>query len=33
MPHVKAGRLKVLAVGTRERDPVIPDIPTFIEEG
>ena len=33
MPHVKAGRLKVLAVGTRERDPVIPDIPTFMEEG
>jgi tripartite-type tricarboxylate transporter receptor subunit TctC len=33
MPHVKAGRLKVLAVGTRERDPVIPDIPTFIQEG
>jgi len=32
MPHVKAGRLKVLAVGTRERDPVIPDIATFIEE-
>jgi len=32
LPHVKAGRLKVLAVGTRERDPVIPDIPTFIEE-
>jgi tripartite-type tricarboxylate transporter receptor subunit TctC len=33
MPHIRAGRLKVLAVGTRERDPVIPDIPTFIEEG
>jgi tripartite-type tricarboxylate transporter receptor subunit TctC len=33
MPHIKAGRLKVLAVGTRERDPVIPDIPTFMEEG
>jgi len=33
LPHVKSGRLKVLAVGTRERDPVIPDIPTFIEEG
>jgi tripartite-type tricarboxylate transporter receptor subunit TctC len=33
MPHIKAGRLKVLAVGTRERDPVISDIPTFIEEG
>lgn len=33
LPHVKAGRLKVLGVGTRERDPVIPEIPTFIEEG
>jgi len=33
LPHIKAGRLKVLAVGTRDRDPVIPDIPTFIEEG
>lgn len=33
LPHVKAGRLKVLAVGTRERDPVIPDVPTFMEEG
>lgn len=33
LPHVKAGRVKVLAVGTRERDPVIPDVPTFIEQG
>jgi tripartite-type tricarboxylate transporter receptor subunit TctC len=33
LPHVKAGRVKVLAVGTRERDPVIPDIPTFMEQG
>jgi tripartite-type tricarboxylate transporter receptor subunit TctC len=33
MTHVKAGRLKVLAVGTRERDPVISDIPTFLEQG
>jgi len=33
MVHVKAGRLKVLAVGTRERDPVISDIPTFLEQG
>lgn len=33
LPHLKAGRLKVLAVGTRDRDPVIPDVPTFIEEG
>ncbi len=33
LPHVKAGRVKVLAVGTRERDPVIPDVPTFLEQG
>ncbi len=33
MGHVKAGRLRVLAVGTRERDPVIPEIPTFLESG
>jgi tripartite-type tricarboxylate transporter receptor subunit TctC len=33
LPHVKAGRVKVLAVGTRERDPVISDVPTFIEGG
>ena len=33
MGHVKAGRLRVLAVGTRERDPVIPEIPTFLEAG
>lgn len=33
MPHVKAGRLKAIAVATPERDPVLPDTPTLIEEG
>ncbi len=31
--HVKAGRLRILGVCLRERDPVIPDIPTFMEQG
>ena len=33
LPHVKAGRLRILAVCLRERDPIIPDIPTFMEQG
>jgi tripartite-type tricarboxylate transporter receptor subunit TctC len=32
-PHVKAGRLRVLAVTTPERVPALPDIPTMIESG
>ncbi len=33
LPHAKAGRLRILAVCLRERDPIIPDIPTFMEQG
>jgi tripartite-type tricarboxylate transporter receptor subunit TctC len=33
MPHVKAGRLRALAVGTTERSPAYPDIPTIAESG
>jgi tripartite-type tricarboxylate transporter receptor subunit TctC len=33
LPHVKAGRLRILAVCLRERDPIIPDVPTFMEQG
>lgn len=33
MPHVKAGRLKVLAITSRERHPLLPDTQTFIEAG
>lgn len=33
LSHVKAGRLRILAVCLQERDPVIPDVPTFMEQG
>jgi len=33
MPHVKAGKLRALAVGTLERSPTYPDIPTIAESG
>jgi len=32
-PHVQAGRLRALAVTTRERSPSAPDLPTMIELG
>jgi tripartite-type tricarboxylate transporter receptor subunit TctC len=31
--HIKAGRLKGLAVAARSRVPAIPDVPTFAEQG
>jgi tripartite-type tricarboxylate transporter receptor subunit TctC len=33
MPHVKAGKLRALAVGTLVRSPVYPDLPTIAESG
>lgn len=33
MPHVKAGKLKALAIGSRQRNPLMPDVPTFAEAG
>lgn len=33
MPHVKAGKLKALAVTGKERDPSLPDLPTVAESG
>ena len=33
LPHIKAGRLKALAVTSRERSPLLPNVPTFAESG
>jgi tripartite-type tricarboxylate transporter receptor subunit TctC len=33
MPHVPTGRLKVLAISTQQRSPLLPNIPTFKETG
>ena len=32
-PHIKAGSLRALGVTTIERTPVLPDVPTFDEQG
>lgn len=33
LPHLKSGKLVALAVGSAERLPLIPDVPTVAEEG
>jgi tripartite-type tricarboxylate transporter receptor subunit TctC len=33
LPHIKAGRLKALAVGGSKRSPLLPDTPTVAESG
>ena len=33
MPHVPTGRLKVLAISTPQRSPLLPNVPTFRETG
>ena len=33
LPHVKSGRLRALGVSAATRDPVMPEIPTIIEQG
>src|SRR5262245_58630695 len=33
LPHVKAGRIKALAVGSPKRHPTAPDLPTLTEAG
>lgn len=33
LPHVKAGRLKAIGISSRERSKLLPEVPTFIEQG
>ena len=33
LPHIKSGKVRALAVGTRERIPALPDVPTVAEMG
>ena len=33
MPHVKAGKLRVVAVGTPQRLPTLPEVGTVAEQG
>ena len=33
LPHIRAGRLRALAVTTEQRSPALPDVPTMIESG
>jgi tripartite-type tricarboxylate transporter receptor subunit TctC len=33
LPHVKAGRLRALAIMGKARSPAVPDLPTFAESG
>ena len=33
IPLIKAGKLKGIAIGGKERDPMLPDVPTFAEGG
>src|SRR5438105_4190096 len=33
IPHIRGGTLKVLAVGSKERSPVLPEVPTVAEAG
>jgi tripartite-type tricarboxylate transporter receptor subunit TctC len=33
LPHVRAGKLRALAVTSRERNPMYPDVPTIAETG
>jgi tripartite-type tricarboxylate transporter receptor subunit TctC len=33
MPHVKSGKVKVIAISGDKRSPLLPNVPTFAESG
>ena len=33
LPHVKAGKIRAIAVSSKERSPAVPDVPTIAESG
>ena len=33
LPYIKAGRLRALGISSRERSPLLPDVPTIYEQG
>ena len=33
LPHLKAGKLKALAISGAQRNPALPNVPTFVESG
>jgi tripartite-type tricarboxylate transporter receptor subunit TctC len=33
LPHVRAGTVKALAIATKKRSPLLPDVPTSYEQG
>src|SRR5262245_64964672 len=33
LPHVRAGTVKALAIATKKRSPLLPDVPTTYEQG
>ncbi len=33
LPHLQAGKLKVLGVASAQREPLLPGVPTFVEQG
>jgi len=33
LPHIRTGKIQMLAVGGRERSPAVPNVPTVIESG
>jgi tripartite-type tricarboxylate transporter receptor subunit TctC len=33
LPYIRSGKLRAIAIGSPQRSPLLPDVPTFIEQG